>query len=887
MHFVFLFFFFLSPLLGISLNTSSSPTSPIFHLSLSIPKSPNVFTSYLTVVDITLHLPSSSSMNQLFSNYQLCLIFSDHRDYCHGISRLYQPYKISFSHETNVPSTVDFYLCPVKAENSELCRSSSISSIHFIAKPPHLEITRELWSFLVPSKESYLNHRIGIIIGSLPSHHLTHFIGISDDLRIMTSSPFASSPSLDSCRNEILGRIVECCDLQRTIHQCLPPVADVGVIILNKEFITNSWNIQMINKFISALSLINGRALILSPDLSFFEILELLPSDFLEMMTFQSLPTDPISLRKYYPTILLVDVSSLWIRHKPTLRSLQSIPPSLMSTSFSYGYDTVTLQNVCLMNQTSIIYFSSSPSHSSSEPDQISPDFLKFLKKKYPNWRFHQNNYDVSSFVSFVSKTALVAVPPYTYSIYHLIQTLLSIFHYLHQHSSPSSAWLHKLQDHFFFLFPTMTRDDYQWSFQFISLIKNFMIQHLQNLTSSTLDGPQIFFHEDLQDLTRGSSSRRQTYRYLHTADSLHFSTNVTPENILPNILCFEQLIVLSPTHISTPFINDNVEANAVRRYIYDWIDDTIFPNGSYFDPAVYHRTEDPLPIPGQHPHQPEEELTHPSLSPNHPLRVTLISRPHNRRILNLDELIRVISTSGLVDMTWFMKSGGGSTHGIYLESFSFRDQVYLMKETDLLIHTHGSVMSNYIFLKEYSAVIEIMTSPWYQMATATAISMNIYFFSLIQTKKSFFSSFISWDEDEDDAAKGGGEGSEMRQRCEFDEQCLKTSLSILHRGLCYSLRQCDTWVDLERFEVLLHHASHHVRFMKRKIHVFRDSLDETVRVIESSDSEEIIQWKMKFNSYQAAFRESLDEEVRRVPYSVPPQLKKKTKKGIARSEEL
>jgi hypothetical protein len=616
----------------VSLNASSSPPYTLFHLSLSIPKSSNVFTSYLCLVDITLHIPSSSSMNELFSNYQLCLLFSDSRDHCHHINRLYQSYKIAFSHESNVLSSIDFHLCPITVKNSDNCRSSSISSINFIAKPPHMEITRELWSFLVPSEEFYLNHRIGIVIGSVPSLHLPHFIGVSDDLRIITSSPSASASSFSSlefCRNEIFGRIVECCDLHRPIHQCLPPVADVGVIIIDREFIRKSWKPPMIDKFISTLSLINGRALFLSSDLEFFQILELFPEDIRRLMTLLPLSVEPISLREHYQTILLVDLTSLWLRrdHQPTLRSLQSLTPSQMSTSFSYGQDYVTLKNVCLMNTTSIIFLPSfSPSSSSSgdpNPDHISEDFLSLLQRRYPNWSFHKNSHNLSSLIPFISQTTLATVPPITYSIYHLVQTLLPILHSLHQPSSPASAWIHQLQSHFLFLFPTIWRDDSQWTFQFISLIQSFIAQHLQNITSSsaspsssTPHGPKILFSEDLHDLTAlssspSSSSSQQSYRYrYHSSDSLNNNKESPSEaastaEIIPNTLCFEQLILLSHAHISTPFLNDLVEANAFRRYAYDWIADSILSDGSYFDSAVSQRavrsnelTSPPAPAP-------------------------------------------------------------------------------------------------------------------------------------------------------------------------------------------------------------------------------------------------------------------------------------------------
>lgn len=83
-------------------------------------------------------------------------------------------------------------------------------------------------------------------------------------------------------------------------------------------------------------------------------------------------------------------------------------------------------------------------------------------------------------------------------------------------------------------------------------------------------------------------------------------------------------------------------------------------------------------------------------------LRVTLIDRK-KRRVTNVGELQEILDERRL----WYKT--------VRLDTLSFKEQVSLMSETDLLISSHGADLTNVIFMQRESAVIELFPSTvWY-----------------------------------------------------------------------------------------------------------------------------------------------------------------------------
>jgi hypothetical protein len=946
-------------------SSSSVITPPPVQLLLLRPTNPHVIASYSIQVDILLNLTNDDLFDEITSKFQLCLIFSDFRDYCHQINQVSYSYHINFEHQMN-ESRIEIHFCEIGI-NFEFCQLTSMTSIKLQFQAPNMIIAKELWPLFLPSQEFYQN-KIALLYGSIDSFSLQHFLGLSNHLYI-----FTNSLSLNICQNNYTAYILQCCMIIKSYHQCLPPVADLGLILLTREMISSisssspASSSLLLNSLLSVLSLINGRVLFLSNDLTFFEILDFLPEIVTKSITFQNIFTKTFSLQKYYQTILLADFTSFWIERKgksstytpssphtssssssPLLIPFHSINSTQMKLSLLYGFDTILLKNVCLVNQTTVLIISPSPSSPSDSKNYH--EKIVFLEKRFPQWDFllsddlnlnhhhhHQQQQQQQRMVTWISGSSLVAIPPWTYSIIHLVQTLLQLFHHLHPRPPPSSSsssssphpsphWIHHLFQtfkSFYFFFPTLQRDELQWSLEFISLLRSFIKHHIPFLQRGTrgllqeteegrgkekdgereeeeleeeechlfdeLYGPIILFAEDMKAMIEQSSQSQKSYRYnIHQEQRKRergrgkkMTMTMTmmmmeeeeekreQEKIDNTLICFEELIILSPTDLSVPYFNHPHEVNAFRRYAYDWSDGTLLTDHhhhrhhhhlSYYDPLVYNRpstshTDSNDESDGDHHHQDHHHhhVKSPSLTPNHPLKVTLISRSHNRRIRNLDEILSYFSSSSLIDQHFFHTYGGLLTRGVYLEILSFQQQIQLMKSTDLLIFTHGAAMTNILFLQEYSGIIEIMTFPWYQIMIEGNIGlMNLYHYNLITTNR------------------------QLIRNCPLQEyEHLYEKISILKRGQFYILRQCDILVEMEMFEMLFHKATHQIRLRKRNIFQWRLNEEEDMErnMISFDETRESIEMKNKEKTYQSGIR------IPPPPPSPPPM--------IGRDEEI
>ena len=101
-------------------------------------------------------------------------------------------------------------------------------------------------------------------------------------------------------------------------------------------------------------------------------------------------------------------------------------------------------------------------------------------------------------------------------------------------------------------------------------------------------------------------------------------------------------------------------------------------------------------------------------------IKVTIVLRTTNRFILNFNEVLQLLgysdSNTGIgisgspfehtLDYTWL------STHAsIVMDTLSFKEQVELMRKTDIFIGTHGTVFTNALFMESHSVAIALMQS--------------------------------------------------------------------------------------------------------------------------------------------------------------------------------
>ena len=103
---------------------------------------------------------------------------------------------------------------------------------------------------------------------------------------------------------------------------------------------------------------------------------------------------------------------------------------------------------------------------------------------------------------------------------------------------------------------------------------------------------------------------------------------------------------------------------------------------------------------------------------------------------------------------------------------------------------------------QRHSAVIEVMTSPWYEPGyQATALICDLHYTTVPHVQSQL----------------------ESVRDCIFPQKCLETDLIVERRSLeCYGMRQCGSNVDLNALEIAVWHASQSVRLLKREIDAVR-----------------------------------------------------------------
>jgi Glycosyltransferase 61 len=472
--------------------------------------------------------------------------------------------------------------------------------------------------------------------------------------------------------------------------------------------------------------------------------------------------------------------------------------------SFQYGINVATLSNACLINRTTIALFDdASTGHNNKDASGISESLLPrelqdYLQQSHSGfmtqhpgttgWTFinRQGDDNVSrQSMRWMSGTTLIASPPYSPSIFHLAQVLMTLTMSANT-TINDDLYIAAVDRAHRLLLPTVSVDDYDWTLRFVELVVQYRLrQRRQQRTRTSIvdgddagglsgssDGDQIsvYMKEHMErffdnirsylvnDITSSSAFSDTGDKGSGNGD--HVSDD-KEENGKATMLCFDELVVLGALELNLPFIAGIVDANAFRDYVYETM-------------GVDHAAIEP--------------------GPNTALKITVLMRATNRWILNLKELLSLLETMGIADVPWLQ------SHVLELEDMSFVEQVAVMAETDILISPHGAALTNLIFMRPHSAVIELMTSPWYEIGyQPTALTFDIHYQTVPVTNL------------------------DQSFNCAFPEECLAMPLYVQRRTLaCYGMRQCSSTVSLGTVEVALWAAVQSVRIKKRRLDKLR-----------------------------------------------------------------
>ncbi len=327
---------------------------------------------------------------------------------------------------------------------------------------------------------------------------------------------------------------------------------------------------------------------------------------------------------------------------------------------------------------------------------------------------------------------------------------------------------VHVINDTVVMMTPVFTNNIFHAAQTYMALV--YAVQNNMSYVEklNTIIVPNVHSKHEVKyctELLRVIVSYVESKRMSNNSITVLFQEDIGTEE--DTIYCFEDLHLLGGLELALPLISGVADATDFRNFVYT------FTNSS---------------------------LDKVDLSPNDPLKVTIIARSSNRHIMNLDRVISMLLKSGLCDVHWLKYHSF-----VQLETMSFNDQVSLMHHTDVLISAHGAQLTNVMFLSPGSAVIEIMTAPWYEYGyIGTAIMFSVNFATVALDSSNIHHLFD----------------------CQFNRECIDESkypLQIQRRDLeCYSMRFCNANISVDSLEVLFIQARQHVRINKRNLTAYR-----------------------------------------------------------------
>ena len=403
----------------------------------------------------------------------------------------------------------------------------------------------------------------------------------------------------------------------------LPAVADFAFLIISESSpLVNTSGIQSEMEIVTSLA---RRVVWVFSELSLGHTLDRLPS---QLAALHSIPSRLMQLHSdpTYPTVLGLIINDEEVFSLPrTLQrppevwertELAAAPPPPSTSSvrfiFRYGLNVAELGFACLRNHTTVELFRSPGSAEFLDTEtkaQLRQSNSGFYSPDpgRAGWVFEEREVTTGqtgrpeSDYNFVPGTTVALSPPFSRSIFHSAQVLLSLV------ASASVGRFPWTRDIDILLLPTVARSELNWSMDLLQVVLNYVTE-------------------------RVGLSRRPLV-YLNADVTRALSNGHGP-------LCFARRVVLGAMELSAPFFNSVLEAGLFRDYVHDHVG---LRRGSRHVP---------------------------NLSPNHALRVTVLYRPANRLVMNLEELLKCVERTGVADLPWL------HSHVMQLDGLSFQDQV-------------------------------------------------------------------------------------------------------------------------------------------------------------------------------------------------------------------
>lgn len=496
-------------------------------------------------------------------------------------------------------------------------------------------------------------------------------------------------------------------------------------------------------------------------------------------------------------------------RYLPTT----SNPRSKVSFNMLYGMNYAELSHVCLLNQSSILLL-----HGSRDEGSVIPPSLKMhLNKPYSGFAGlfpGYTGYDLIEQIDYENKnkvindriwiggtTALVSASV-GINIYHWAQVCTSLaaaaiiaFEHIQSQvlsnstSPQKNNFKHKNKHRYHatlsinrIIAPTVPRWDLDWTHGTLNVL-SYILAHLTQLSNKGSESGKSKYDYHHENLPR---------KPIHLAEDVAAAVKAVEDK--GKHLCFERMILAGATDLQTPMLMGS-QGNWWRAAVYYMLSLSPSPPSSISSLSSPSSTTD-------------SSSTFTELSPNHALKVTVLIRKSNgynigsnhnqnsRQILNVDALLQFLLSTGVVDQLWLQ------SHVIaFDEDTSFRDQVQIMKATDIFIAPHGAGLTNALFMQAHSAIIEVFTAPWYENGySATAMALDLHYGVVtLGTNKEFYCA------------------DNVSSDC-FDKPLLVNRSELS----CLGLRSCSANIDLNVFEGTFWVAVQHVRIIKRGLHKLR-----------------------------------------------------------------
>ena len=176
------------------------------------------------------------------------------------------------------------------------------------------------------------------------------------------------------------------------------------------------------------------------------------------------------------------------------------------------------------------------------------------------------------------------------------------------------------------------------------------------------------------------------------------------------------------------------------------------------------------------------------------PFRVAVIQRTsHERRILNLDELIMTIQRSLAEASPDTMRNGKVET--LFLDNVELWEQIRRVQEVDVLIGVTGSGLSTVAFLRPGSIVIELASSS-YETDTAQTLILQAHgslLRGIISYRKSYVKPIASAPFD----AANSAVRSEMISHAQFNSFLIRRNEGGIRKDFHAIVNSTDVWKTL------------------------------------------------------------------------------------------